>query len=151
MAPTIIIASDHAGVTLKSALKEEIAKIGLIVKDLGAYDANLPSDYPDYGYVVAEDIATHTSHIGVIICGSGIGITMAANRNPRARAALCLTPEMAKMARAHNNANILALGSRLIDVPTAIACLHAFLDTPFEGGRHAARVEKLSHPISMTE
>ena len=143
---TIVIASDHAGFELKCSLVAEIEKMQLVVKDFGTHNKTLPSDYPDYGRRVADEIATHPSYYGVIICGSGIGISIAANRNPLARAALCLTPEMAKTARAHNNANILALGARLTDTQTAIACLHAFLETPFEGGRHAARVDKLSAP-----
>lgn len=143
---TIVIASDHAGFDLKSSLINELEKIGFTVQDLGTHDKNTPSDYPDYGTKVAQEVAHDSTKYGIIICGSGIGISIAANRNPKARAALCLTPEMAKMARAHNNANILALAARLTDTYTAITCLHAFLKTPFEGGRHNARVEKLSYP-----
>ncbi len=140
----IVIASDHAGYDLKSSLINELEKIGFTVQDLGTHDKNTPSDYPDYGKKVAEAIALDSTKYGIVICGSGIGISIAANRHPKARAALCLTPKMAELARAHNDANILALGARLTDTYTAIACMHAFLKTPFEGGRHAARVEKLS-------
>ncbi len=141
---TIIIGSDHAGFDLKAALIKEIERIGLNIQDIGTHDKNTPSDYPDYGKEVADRIAKDDTLCGIIVCGSGIGISIAANRNPKARAALCINPEMAKLARSHNNANILALGARLTDIQTAIACLHMFLKTPFEGGRHAARVEKLT-------
>lgn len=140
------IASDHAGFALKEALKERFGgKIDF--DDLGP-DSEDRVDYPDYGRKMGEAITSGRAQRGILICGSGIGITIAANRFPSVRAANCVTPEMARLARAHNDANVLGLGQRLIDQETAFAIVEAFLGTEFEGGRHAARVEKLSscHP-----
>tara|TARA_B100001778_G_C18432485_1_gene558490 strand:+ start:283 stop:756 length:474 start_codon:yes stop_codon:yes gene_type:complete len=141
---TIVIAADHAGVCLKAKLAQVIAARGLRVLDIGTGSAEQSVDYPDFGFQAAQKIADGVAQMGVVICGSGIGISIAANRHPNIRAALCTTPEMAQLARAHNDANILALGARIIDEQTAIACLEAFLDTPFEGGRHQQRIDKLS-------
>lgn len=136
----IVIASDHAGFDLKQAV---IAHLGAAnVLDLGT---NGPEsvDYPDFGTAAAGAIERGEAERGIIICGSGIGISIAANRNPVVRAALCMTPEMARLGRLHNDANVLALGARLVDVDTALECVDAFLKTEFEGGRHTRRVEKL--------
>lgn len=144
MPKIVAIASDHAGFELKQALKPYIEEsLGLIVNDLGTHDTQ-SVDYPDYGAKAAEAIASGEADYGVIICGSGIGISIAANRNPKARAALCHNAQTAKLARLHNDANILALGARIIDQEIAQECIDAFFTTEFEGGRHQARVEKLS-------
>jgi len=140
---TIAIASDHAGVELKSILKEELAGLGFEVLDLGTQDAQ-SVDYPDMADALAGAIEDHKASRGVAICGSGIGISMAANRHRHVRAALCHDTLSAKLAREHNDANVLALGARLIGTETARDCLRTFLSTPFEGGRHQRRVDKMS-------
>jgi len=140
---TIAIASDHAGVELKSILKEELAELGFAVLDLGTQDAQ-SVDYPDMADALAGAIEDHKASRGVAICGSGIGISMAANRHRHVRAALCHDTLSAKLAREHNDANVLALGARLIGTETARDCLRTFLSTPFEGGRHQRRVDKMS-------
>lgn len=141
---TIAIASDHAGLVLKHALKEALVSLGCRYEDLGT-DSDASVDYPDYGYAIAEAVASGKAELGVAICGSGIGISIAANRHPAIRAALCHNAYTAEMARKHNDANVLALGARVVDEETARECLKTFLTTEFEGGRHAKRVEKLSH------
>ncbi len=103
-------------------------------------------DYPDFGYAVAAAIADGTAARGLVICGTGIGISIAANRHPAVRAAVCMDPVAAKLARQHNDANVLALGARLIGEVMAEETVRAFLATAFEGGRHARRVDKLSRP-----
>jgi len=143
MTKTVAIASDHAGFAYKEMLKAEIESAGYKVVDLGTNGVE-SVDYPDFGYKAADSVAAGEADLGVIICGSGVGISIAANRNPKIRAALCFNGEMAKLARMHNDANILALGARIIDEETAKICLHEFLNTEFEGGRHKLRVEKLS-------
>ncbi|NVJ98105.1 MAG: ribose 5-phosphate isomerase B [Alphaproteobacteria bacterium] len=139
---TIAIACDHAGVELKDTLKAELSGRGFDVLDLGT---NGPEsvDYPDFGQAMGDAIESGRASRGVLICGSGIGISIAANRNPAVRAALCQTGLMAKLSRQHNDANVLALGARLVGVETALDCLDAFLNTDFEGGRHQRRVDKL--------
>lgn len=144
MSKTIAIASDHAGFDLKKILKSEIEHLGYNLADLGT-DSTDSVDYPDYGYKLADFVASGKAVLGVAICGSGVGISIAANRNKNIRAALCQTPQVAKLARQHNNANILALGARIIDEKTAKECLAEFLNTEFEGGRHEKRVAKLSN------
>ncbi len=139
----IAIASDHAGFERKALLIEEIARLGFTALDLGTHNTE-SVDYPDYGKKVADAVANGEAALGVVICGSGIGISIAANRNPKIRAALCHSEETARLARQHNDANVLALGARITDEPTSIVCLRAFLTTPFEGGRHTTRVNKLS-------
>jgi len=140
---TIAIASDHAGVGLKSVLKEDLAELGFAVLDLGTQDEQ-SVDYPDMADALAEAIGTDGVKRGVAICGSGIGISMAANRHRHVRAALCHDALSAKLARQHNDANVLALGARLIGTDTARDCLRTFLATTFEGGRHQRRVNKMS-------
>lgn len=142
MTETIAIASDHAGFKLKEELKAEIASLDYECYDLGAYD-EAAVDYPDKGLEAAEAVASGKASRAVIICGSGIGISIAANRNPLVRAALCHDGYTAEMARKHNDANILALGARVVDAATAKMCVDIFLKTEFEGGRHATRVKKL--------
>ena len=138
----IAIASDHAALALKSALVEHMRGSGHDVDDLGPYD-DASVDYPDYGYKLADAIAAGDAERGVALCGSGIGISIATNRNPAVRAALVSEPLSAKLAREHNDANVIAMGSRLTGIDMAKACVDAFLTTDFAGGRHAARVDKL--------
>lgn len=140
---TIAIGADHAGFMLKDALKAELLARGLQVIDTGTHTPD-SVDYPDYAGKVADAITHGKAGTGLLVCGSGIGMSIAANRNPNIRCALCQTAEMATLARKHNDANVLALGARLVDTNTAIACLNAFLDTAFDGGRHAPRVAKLT-------
>jgi ribose 5-phosphate isomerase B len=139
----IAIASDHAGYPLKALLAGELAAAGHDVADLGADDAATSVDYPDFGRRCAEEVARGAADRGVVVCGSGIGISIAANRVPGARCALVHDHLSAILAREHNDANMIALGARLIGVETARDALSAFLSTPFAGGRHAARVTKL--------
>lgn len=136
----LAIASDHAGYALKEALKKHFSDF--LWLDLGA---NGPEsvDYPDFGKALGQAITDGRAERGIVICGSGIGISIATNRFPKVRAALCVSAEMARLARQHNDANVLALGARLVDQQTAFDILEAFLNTEFEGGRHAARVQKL--------
>ncbi|PIR33138.1 MAG: ribose 5-phosphate isomerase B [Alphaproteobacteria bacterium CG11_big_fil_rev_8_21_14_0_20_44_7] len=137
----IVFGSDHAGFKLKEKLKAFLEEHEMI--DVGT-DSEERADYPDFGYKAAEKVANGEADCGIIICGSGIGISIAANRNPKIRCALCRTPEDATLARQHNDANMLALGERLTDLHTAIDIVNAFLTTDFEGGRHAERVDKLA-------
>ena len=145
MAERIAIASDHAAVALKAALAAWLRDDGHEVIDLGPADA-APVDYPDYGYKLARAIACGEAERGVALCGSGIGISIAVNREPRVRCALVSEPLSARLAREHSDANIIAIGARMIGEEMAKACLVAFLSTDFLGGRHQRRVAKLSHP-----
>ena len=140
----IAIAADHAGFALKAMLVDDLRAGGHDVLDLGTADGERSVDYPDFGRAVADAIASGRAARGIVVCGSGIGISIAANRNPAVRAALCTSGLMARLARMHNDANVLALGSRIIGIEVARDCLHEFMTTPFAGGRHAARVDKLS-------
>lgn len=142
MTQPIAIASDHAGFELKEILKSELEQSGYTVNDLGPRDTQ-SVDYPDYANALADWMKTHAS-LGILICGSGIGISIAANRHKHIRAALCSDGLAAKLSRQHNDANVLCLGARLIGVDVAKDCVNQFLATGFEGGRHAKRVEKLS-------
>jgi ribose 5-phosphate isomerase B len=146
----IAIASDHAALALKSALVEYLRAAGHDVTDLGPHDET-SVDYPDYGYKLAETIADGSAERGVAICGSGIGISIAVNRNPLVRAALVSEPLSARLAREHNDANVIALGARLIGIEMAKACVDAFLTTDFGGERHQRRVDKLSNPLTTKE
>ena len=146
----IAIASDHAALALKSALVEYLRAAGHDVADLGPYDET-SVDYPDYGYKLANAIADGSAERGVALCGSGIGISMAVNRNPAARAALVSEPLSARLAREYNDANVIAMGARLIGIEMAKACIDAFLSTAFGGDRHQRRVDKLSNPLSTKE
>ena len=141
----IAIASDHAALTLKAELGHWLAEQGHEVADLGP-DSEASVDYPDFGYKLAAHVADGKAERGVALCGSGIGISIAVNRNPAVRCALVSEPLSAKLAREHNDANIIAMGARLTGIDMAKACLEAFLSTPFAGNRHVRRVEKLSNP-----
>lgn len=141
----IAIASDHAAIELKALLADWLREEGHEVDDLGpATDARV--DYPDFGYTLAQAVASGTAERGIALCGSGIGISIAVNRNPACRAALVSEPLSAALSREHNDANVIAMGARLTGPDMAKACVTAFLTTDFAGGRHEGRVEKLSNP-----
>lgn len=141
----IAIASDHAAFDLKAQLVAWLRNSGYDVADLGP-DSDARVDYPDFGYKLAAAIAEGTATRGIALCGSGIGISIAVNRNPACRCALVSEPLSAKLAREHNDANVLALGARLTGLDMAKACVEAFLTTDFGGDRHQRRVDKLSSP-----
>jgi ribose 5-phosphate isomerase B len=138
----IAVASDHAGFELKEAMKAHLAEEGIKVVDLGAYD-QARVDYPDFGARLAEAVRAGQAPLGLAICGTGIGISIALNRHKGIRAALCHDVTSARLARGHNDANVLCLGARTTGAATAADIIDAFLEGAFEGGRHAARVEKL--------
>ncbi|HUK07749.1 MAG TPA: ribose 5-phosphate isomerase B [Stellaceae bacterium] len=145
MAETIAIASDHAGYEMKTVLVSELHALGFHVLDLGT-NGGAPVDYPDFAGMLATALADGRADRGVLVCGSGIGISIAANRYRHVRAALCHDTTYARLARQHNNANVLAVGgTRHFGTETAKDILRVFFSTKFEGGRHAPRVEKLSH------
>ncbi|WP_313387827.1 ribose 5-phosphate isomerase B [Achromobacter aegrifaciens] len=137
----IAIASDHAGYELKEKLKKAFENVDWL--DLGTHSED-SVDYPAFGFAMGRAITDGTVQKGVVICGSGIGISIAVNRFPAARAALCTNATMARLSRQHNDANVLALGSRIIGIEVARECVSAFLDTPFEGSRHQRRIDMLS-------
>ena len=141
----IAIASDHAAWELKALLADWLRTEGHEVADLGTTGPD-SVDYPDYGYRLAAAVADGSADKGVALCGSGIGISISVNRNPACRCALVSEPLSAKLAREHNDANVVALGARLTGIDMAKACITAFLTTDFAGDRHARRVDKLSHP-----
>ncbi|ODP36027.1 ribose 5-phosphate isomerase B [Sphingomonas turrisvirgatae] len=141
----IAIASDHAAIELKAALADWLRDMGHDVTDLGP-DTAASVDYPDYGYKLAAALADGTAERGIALCGSGIGISIAVNRHPKARCALVAEPLSAALAREHNDANAIAMGARLIGVEMAKACVTAFLATEFGGDRHQRRVDKLTTP-----
>lgn len=143
MPETVAIAADHAGFDLKEVLKGELSAQGFDVLDLGTTGRD-SVDYPDFAAALAGALADGRAGRGVLVCGTGIGISIAANRHPGVRAALCHDTSSARLARAHNDANVLALGARLIGSEVAKDCLQVFLNTKFEGGRHAKRVAKLA-------
>lgn len=145
----VAIAADHAGYPLKETLKAELSAAGHGVLDLGT-DGPDSVDYPDFADRLATALAAGKAGCGVIVCGTGIGIAIAANRHRHVRAAVCHDETSTRLARQHNDANVLALGARLIGTETAKACLKVFLSTEFEGGRHRARVAKLT-PSLATE
>jgi len=138
----VYLASDHAGFVLKKFLIEKIIKLGFEPIDLGCDSAEKSVDYPDYAQKLCKKITEKNN--GILICGSGIGISIAANRFKNVRAALCHDVKSAKASRAHNDANVLCLGARVITSKMALAIVKAFFFTEFEGERHAARIKKLS-------
>lgn len=141
----IALASDHAGFEMKTMLADWLRMQGHEVTDLGPHDT-ASVDYPDYGYALAQAIAAGEATFGVAVCGSGIGISIAVNRNPTARCALVSDTLSARLAREHNDANVIAFGARLIGPDTAKDALATFLATPFAGDRHVGRVTKLGQP-----
>tara|TARA_B100002052_G_C15707429_1_gene517939 strand:- start:317 stop:760 length:444 start_codon:yes stop_codon:yes gene_type:complete len=140
---TVAIACDHAGFRMKSVLRAELERAGHQVVDLGT-DSEESVDYPDFGFALADALGKNEADAGVLVCGSGIGISIAANRHPKVRAALVHDALGAKMCRLHNDANVICFGGRMIGEEVAKDCLNIFLETTFEGGRHARRVEKLN-------
>lgn len=140
--PVVAVASDHAGVAFKNEVKAILEGIASQVIDLGTNDTN-SVDYPDYADAIAKEILSGKAQFGVAICGSGVGISIAANRHKGIRAALCTDGLTASLSRRHNNANVLCLGARIIGPETARDCITQFFATPFEGGRHEKRVQKL--------
>jgi len=143
MKKLIGIAADHAGYEMKEILKMELAAAGYEVMDFGTHSSE-SMDYPDVAHPLASAVESGEVSFGVAICGSGNGISMTVNKHAGIRAALCWTPELASLARAHNNANILSLPARFISIETAKEILSAFLTSDFEGGRHLRRVNKIS-------
>lgn len=141
----IYLASDHAGATLKNQIRDHLMNNDADITDLGT---NGPDsvDYPDFAARLAEAMVTDTDARGILVCGSGIGISIAANRFSHIRAALVTDVTAARLSRQHNDANVLALGERLTGIATALDCVDAFLATDFEGGRHQRRIDKLSSP-----
>ena len=146
----IAIASDHAAYELKALLADWLRADGHEVADLGT-DGPDSVDYPDYGYRLAEAVASGSAEKGVALCGSGIGISISVNRNPACRCALVSEPLSAQLAREHNDANVIAMGARLIGIEMAKACVDRFLTTEFGGDRHQRRVDKLSNPQNAKE
>jgi ribose 5-phosphate isomerase B len=142
---TIAIGVDHGGLTLKAELTSHLTDLGHTICDLGTFDEQ-SVDYPDYAYKVAEALRQGRADVGLVVCGTGIGMSIAMNRFPWIRAGLCHDVTTARLAREHNDANVLALGARLIAGELAKECLTVFLQTEFGGGRHAQRVQKLSAP-----
>lgn len=142
-ADTVALAADHAGFELKNLLREEIPRRGLEALDLGTHDGR-SVDYPDRAGQLAAGLGDGRAQRGVLVCGTGIGISIAANRHRHVRAALCHDVTTAVMARQHNDANVLVLGARVVGQAVAMDCLGVFLDTAFEGGRHQRQVEKLA-------
>jgi len=139
----IALGCDHAGLELKNIISDFLKSNNYVVNDFGTNDAD-SVDYPDFAQNVAKSIINSESDFGILVCGTGIGISIAANRFSEIRAANCCTVEMAELSRQHNNANIIALGARIIDKETALDCVKAFLTTDFEGGRHQRRIDKMS-------
>lgn len=139
----IAIAGDHAGAALKTVLEKRLTESGFETLDLGA-DGSQSVDYPDYADKLADAIADGRAERGVLVCGTGIGISIAANRHRHIRAALCHSTTDARLCRQHNDANVLALGARTMGEEAALDCLDVFLNTAFEAGRHVRRVEKMS-------
>lgn len=140
----LAIASDHAGYALKEHLKKNFKAVPVEWVDLGTH-APESVDYPDYGKKLAAAVAAGDAPFGVAICGSGIGLSIACNRNPKIRAALCTDATMARLCRLHNDANVICMGERLTGTEVALDMLKAFLETKFEGGRHQGRVDKLGN------
>ena len=140
---TIAIGSDHAGYELKEAIKEYLLEKGIQTKDYGTYSAD-STDYPDYSHPVALSVQNEEYPLGILMCGSGNGVCMTANKHQGIRAALCWNEELAALARQHNNANILCLPARFVSVYLARKILDAFLNATFDGGRHERRVGKIS-------
>ena len=138
----VLLASDHAGFKLKDKIKRFLIKKGNTVLDLGTKNTN-SVDYPDYAHLLSKKMKNNKSQFGILICGSGIGMVMTANKHKNIRAALCYNKKSTKLSRQHNNANVMAIGSRLIKKNTALMCVNTFLKTKFDGGRHLKRIKKI--------
>jgi ribose 5-phosphate isomerase B len=142
----IPIASDHAGIEMKNRLVAELKKLGYQPDDIGGQDANEPDDYPDYAHPLASEVSTGEVQRGILLCGSGIGMDIVANRYPGVRAALAWEPEIGELSRKHNNSNVLVLPARFMSDDQAVKTMKAWLDAKFEGGRHERRIEKIDPP-----
>jgi ribose 5-phosphate isomerase B len=140
---TIPIASDHAGFQMKQRLVDELKKLGYDPRDLGSPDDTTPDDYPDYAHLVAKEVAGGEAKRGILLCGSGVGMDIVANRYKGVRAALAWQPEIGEMSRRHNDSNVLVLPARYMSNEEGLATMKAWLDTRFEGGRHERRVKKI--------
>ena len=138
----IFISSDHAGFHLKEQIKKKFLK-KYNFQDLGTNSSNVSVNYPDYAHKLCEKVAKNSKNIGILVCGSGMGMSMAANRHKKIRAAMCYSVKNTKLSRLHNNANIITLGARLTKKNTAFKCIDVFINTKFEGGRHNKRVKKI--------
>ena len=139
----ILLANDHAGTSLKNEIKKNLENKGYSVINLGC-DTEESVDYPDFAHPLAEKISNNQNLKGIIICGSGIGVSMSANKHKGVRSALCWNKETAKLSRSHNNANVLSLPARFLAKKEAIEMVEIFLNTDFEGGRHERRVDKIN-------
>ena len=139
----LVIASDHGGLELKEEIKKLLQQRGIACEDLGTCNGD-SVDYPDFGQLVARRVSDGSADSGILVCGTGIGMSIVANKFPRVRAALATDVFMATMAKEHNNANILVLGGRVLETPKALEMVTAWLDTAFAGGRHQARLDKIS-------
>ena len=138
----IFLSSDHAGYKLKEFIKIHLDKKKINYTDLGPFNSERV-DYPDYAHKVAKKVKTDKKHIGILVCGSGMGMNIAANRHKNIRAAQCFNLKSTKLSRLHNDANIITLGSRLLTTKNALSCVGIFLNTKFEGGRHLKRIKKI--------
>ena len=138
----IFIASDHAGYSLKSEIIKKFSK-KIKFKDLGSNSSNKSVNYPDFAHKLSRKVQEKSKNMGILVCGSGMGMSMSANKHKKIRAALCYSVKNAKLSRLHNNANIITLGARLINKNTAFKCIQTFINTKFEGGRHTKRVKKI--------
>ena len=138
----LFISSDHAGYTLKEQIKKKF-KNKYSFHDLGTNNSTDSVNYPDYAHKLCKKVAKNSKNIGILVCGSGMGMSMAANRHKKIRAAVCYSIKNTKLSRLHNNANIITLGSRLTKKNTAFKCIEVFVNTKFEGGRHKIRVRKI--------
>jgi ribose 5-phosphate isomerase B len=138
----IFLSSDHAGYKLKEFIKIHLDKKKINYTDLGPFNSERV-DYPDYAHKVAKKVKTDKKHIGILVCGSGMGMNIAANRHKNIRAAQCFNLKSTKLSRLHNDANIITLGSRLLSKKNALSCVGVFLNTKFEGGRHSKRIKKI--------
>jgi ribose 5-phosphate isomerase B len=138
----IALGSDHAGFELKEKIKQKLQAEGIAINDNGTHSAD-SCDYPDYARLVAEQVAAHDADFGILVCGSGIGMSIAANKVPGIRAARAVTESDAELSREHNDANVLALGARILSADEAYKIIDKWLATPFAGGRHGRRVDKI--------
>jgi len=138
----IFISSDHAGYNLKEQIKKKFSN-KFLFKDLGTNNSKESVNYPDYAHKLSKKVSNNSKNIGILVCGSGMGMSMAANKHKKIRAAVCYSVKNAKLSRLHNNANIITLGSRLTKKNIAFKCIEVFVNTKFEGGRHKNRVKKI--------
>ena len=138
----IFLSSDHAGYRLKESIKLHLDKKKIKYTDLGPFN-NDKVDYPDYAHKVSKKVKINNNHVGILVCGSGIGMSIVANKHKNIRAAQCFNLKSTKLSRLHNDANIITLGSRLLTKKNALNCVSVFLDTKFESGRHSIRIKKI--------